>query len=96
MLTSSRGTAGAAAPRRLNEPRPIEIRTDDEGRPVTAILRGRRLRVVARSQPWRTDDRWWTERPVARTYYTLALEDGGTVTVFRDEIDGRWWRQRYD
>ncbi len=44
---------------------------------------------------WRTDDRWWTSEPVARTYYELLLEDGRTVTVYRDEISDRWWEQRY-
>jgi hypothetical protein len=44
---------------------------------------------------YRTDDRWWTERPVARSYYELLLEDGRTVTVFCDEIGDQWWTQRY-
>jgi hypothetical protein len=62
----------------------------------TALLReGTWLHVVEMLDRYRTDDRWWTERPVSRTYYELLLADGRTATVFRDEIGGEWWEQRY-
>jgi hypothetical protein len=51
--------------------------------------------VIELLDRYRTDDRWWAEQPVSRTYYELLLEDGRTVTVFRDEIAGSWWEQRY-
>lgn len=45
---------------------------------------------------YRTDDRWWTSEPVARTYYALLLEDGRILTLFRDEPwGGCWWEQKY-
>ena len=53
------------------------------------------LEVVEVLDLYRTDDRWWTAAPVARTYHELLLEDGRAVTVFRDEISDRWWEQRY-
>jgi hypothetical protein len=53
------------------------------------------LAVVEVLDRYRTDDRWWTSQPVARTYCELLLEDGRTATVFRDEIAGSWWEQRY-
>ena len=44
---------------------------------------------------WRIDDEWWRERPVSRVYYSLLLEEGRTVTVYRDLVRGKWWRQAY-
>jgi len=44
---------------------------------------------------YRTVDRWWTSEPVARTYYELLLEDGRTVTVYRDHVAEQWYEQRY-
>jgi hypothetical protein len=44
---------------------------------------------------YRTDDRWWADEPVAREYYELLLDDGRTVTIFRDEVRGGWYEQRY-
>jgi hypothetical protein len=41
------------------------------------------------------EDGWWRPRPVHRTYFRLALEDGQLLTVYLDHADGRWWQQRY-
>lgn len=95
MLTTSGGTDGAVAARRLNEPRPVEALTGGDGLPRAVRLRGRRLAVVAHSRPWRTDDRWWTPEPISRLYVRLTLEDGRSLTVFHDLIGGRWYEQRY-
>jgi len=37
---------------------------------------------------WRIDDEWWRERPIARLYYALLLEDGTFLTVYRDLAAG--------
>jgi hypothetical protein len=52
-----------------------------------------RVRVVSVREEWRVVDRWWTERPVRRRYFEVVLESGRNVVVFRDEQDGRWYRQ---
>jgi hypothetical protein len=44
---------------------------------------------------WRIDDEWWRTRPVSRLYYSLLLEDGRTVTVYRDLVSGRWFKHAY-
>ena len=91
MLKTPRGAERPGALRRLNAPRPVVVRA--EGGVPTALRRGGRVTEVL--DRYRTDDRWWTSEPVARTYYELLLEDGRVATVFRDETSGRWWEQRY-
>jgi hypothetical protein len=71
------------------------VRADAGGVPNSVQRSGRWLEVVEVLDRYRTDDRWWTERPVSRTYYELLLEDGRAATVFRDEIAGAWGEQRY-
>jgi hypothetical protein len=94
VVAPSGGAGGSRTLRRLNAPRRIEVRVGDSF--PTALLReGTWLDAVEQLDRYRTDDRWWTERPVSRTYYELLLEDGRTATVFRDEIAGSWWEQRY-
>jgi hypothetical protein len=53
---------------------------------------------------WRIGEEWWRERPIRRTYFTVVLKEGRSVTVFRDELaatlagpgtDGGWFEQRY-
>ncbi|MGH3019735.1 MAG: hypothetical protein ACRDNR_06180 [Gaiellaceae bacterium] len=52
-----------------------------------------RVPVVSVREEWRVIDRWWTEKPVRRRYFEVVLESGRNVVVFRDELDGRWYRQ---
>ena len=53
-------------------------------------------RAVARVVDlWEVDTEWWTNDPVRRRYWRLALADGGIVTVYRDLATGDWFRQGY-
>jgi hypothetical protein len=81
--------------RRLNVPRRVDVRAGDSGTPNALQREGGWLQVIELLDRYRTTDRWWTEQPIARTYYGLLLEDGRSVTVFCDEIAGSWWEQRY-
>lgn len=81
--------------RRLNAPRRVEVRAGAADAPIALRRNGTWLQVIELLDRYRTDDRWWTERPISRTYYEVLLEDGRTVTVFRDEIEGSWCEQRY-
>jgi hypothetical protein len=71
------------------------VRAGPAGSPEALRLQHAWLETIEVQDTYRTDDRWWSEEPVARQYYELLLEDGRVVTVFRDEIAGSWWVQRY-
>ncbi len=87
----AQGRAGRI--RQLNRPRPLRVEANEDGRPATVSLSGRRYAVEAVLEAWRIDDEWWRKRPVSRMYFSLLLEDGRTVTVYRDLAAGRWYRQ---
>ena len=74
--------------RRLNEPCPVTVACK---RGVPVSVSG--VPVVSLREEWRVVDRWWTERPVRRSYFEVVLESGRNVVVFRDELDGQWYRQ---
>ena len=95
MVATSRGTERPGTLRRLNAPRPVEVRAGDNSAPSALRRGGVWLAVAEVLDCYRTDDRWWTAQPVARAYYELLLEDSRTATVFRDDIRGEWWAQRY-
>jgi hypothetical protein len=80
--------------RPLNRPRPLRVEVG-EHRPIAIYLSGQRLAVEAVLETWRIDDEWWRERPVSRLYFSLLLEDGRVVTVYRNLVSGRWWEQGY-
>ncbi len=95
MVAPSRRADSPRTLRRLNVPRSVEVRIDEAGAP-NALRRGSGwLRVVEQLDRYRTGDRWWTDQPIARTYYELLLEDGRSVTIFHDDLRDAWHEQRY-
>ena len=95
MVAHPRAPARPHRLRPLREPRPVAVEADADGRPVAVTLSGRRLHVLQVQDTWRIDDEWWRERPVSRLYFSVALEDGRAVTVYRDLISGGWLSQSH-
>jgi hypothetical protein len=54
----------------------------------------RALRVTRVTDVWEIVDEWWRDRPIARRYFSIVLEDGTCTTLFRDLSDGGWYAQR--
>lgn len=80
--------------RSLGRPRPVEVRTDDQGEPRFVRLPGRPARQVAAvRERWRIDDEWW-RHPISRSYRAVVLDDGRPVTLYRDLLEDRWYAQR--
>jgi hypothetical protein len=94
MEPDPRTAPGAHRLRSLNPPRPAGVKVD-RGVPSEVLWRGEWRRSSRVEEVWRVEDGWWRPRPVRRTYFRLALEDGLVVTVYLDHVDGRWWSQRY-
>lgn len=72
----------------LYTPRAADVDADDEGRPVAVAG----VAIEAVREEWLVEDRWWSERPIARHYFELALADGRCEVVFRER--GDWFSQR--
>ena len=95
MVAHPRAQNRAGRIRPLNRPRPLRVEADEDGRPMAVWLSGHRCAVEAVLETWRIDDEWWRERPVSRVYFSLALEDGRTMSVYCDLLRKRWFRQAY-
>jgi hypothetical protein len=61
--------------------------------PAAIKIKGRWCRVVSIDEVWSIDEEWWREKPIVRMYYRVILEDDRPITVFRDMLDGVWYRQ---
>ena len=48
--------------------------------------------MTAVRERWRIDDEWW-RRPLSREYLTVVLEDGRSLTLYLDLVQGEWWVQ---
>ncbi len=78
------------APRRLGVPLAVRVQSGASGRPVR--IEGDAVDAVRES--WLVEDRWWTDRPLRRRYWEVVTTSGRDSIVFRDLVDGRWYRQR--
>ena len=84
--------SGADDMKPLSLPSPVAVQEGPEGEPA-AVLLGERWQRVARIEDLWCFDLWWMPQPMNRTYYRVGREDGGAVTLFRDQHQKRWFRQ---
>ena len=75
------------------DPEKIEIAAQ-EGRPFVVRLKKRPVLVKDVVNMWRIDEEWW-RKPISRLYFSLELENGARITVFRDLLAGTWYRQSW-
>ncbi len=72
----------------------MTVRTNEHGEPEHVRLPGKPARKVdAIRERWRIDDEWW-RRPISREYRAVVLDDGRTVTLYHDLLDGLWYAQK--
>lgn len=71
---------------------------DEAGAPIAVVVAKRRgaaprpLRVTAIRERWRIDDEWW-RHPLSRDYASVVLEDGRSMVLYLDRVEGGWWVQ---
>lgn len=94
MVENPRATDGARRLRRLNEPRPLVVETNEEGEPAAVFWQGRAHAVTAIADRWRIDDEWWRDE-ISRRYYAVHLANGSRLVVYCDLITGMWHLQPY-
>jgi hypothetical protein len=93
MVRNSSGTPSADSFRPLNPPIPVDVREFAHQIPLAIKIKRRWRRVVSIDEVWSIDEEWWREKPIVRMYYRVILEDDRPITVFRDMLDGAWYRQ---
>ena len=70
-------------------PKPTSVIPGDGGSPRN--IAGRAVDCVR--EEWVVEDRWWTGRPLRRSYFELVTVDGASRVVFRDLESDRWYAQ---
>ena len=73
----------------------MRVQERDNGRPMSIEAVRQLLRVAMIQDLWWVDYEWWRPEPISRMYFKIVLSDGSTVTVFRDLLNGGWYRQNY-
>jgi hypothetical protein len=93
MVSNSGATPDKGSFRPVNPPLPIEVSESAHQTPRVIKVNGHWRKVVSIDDLCNVDEEWWRERPIVRMYYRVNLESGSQITVFRDMLDGAWYRQ---
>ncbi|MFC1976936.1 hypothetical protein ACFLWS_01515 [Chloroflexota bacterium] len=94
MVKDPRETLRTGAYKSLNTPELVRVEEDAKGLPLV-VREKRRQRIETIDDCWRLDDEWWRPEPVIRLYYAIHFVSGQKMVIYKDLIDGNWYRQSY-
>ena len=77
----------------MNLPTLLAVEEDHRQRPLAMFMGSRKLRIASVEDVWELVDEWWRKAPIARRYYRVMIENGPSVTLYRDLVSGHWYRQ---
>jgi hypothetical protein len=75
----------------LNAPIPISVRENQSGRPLSISNQS----ITSIEDTWRIDDEWWRQTRIERMYWSVMLESGQGMVIFKDGVGKKWYRQGY-
>ena len=97
MVQNSRTASGPGYLRPLNAPVPVRVKESPSQHPNSLVLdgcNGRTIGIASIADTWEINDEWWRGQPIARLYYRVVTQEGSHLTIFRDLVDGQWYRQK--
>jgi hypothetical protein len=77
----------------LSRPMPIDIEGNDGEGNARVKLSGQWAKISAIENLWEIDGYWQKGQPVIRMYFRVTAEDGRQFLIFRDLVEGAWYRQ---
>ena len=92
MVKDSGKTLRADTYRPVNAPEPIEVEEGPSACPQ-AVKTPRRQTVAAIDNMWRIDDEWWRREPISRLYYSIRLDSGYRLVLFKNLFNNHWYQQ---
>ena len=78
----------------INIPELVLVEEDASGLPVAVKLPRRQI-ITTIEDRWRLDDEWWRTESISRFYYTVLLVRGERLMLYKDLINGQWYRQSH-
>ena len=76
----------------LSMPVSVTVREGPHREPVAVCLGEQWHALTGIEDRW-LFDLWWMPQPVNRAYYRVSRRDGGSLVLFQDRTDSRWYRQ---
>jgi hypothetical protein len=95
MVKDTGKTLRADTYRPVNVPEPVDVEEASSFSLPLAVRAPRRQAVVNIEDRWRIDDEWWRQEPISRLYFDVTLESGQRMELYKDLVNGGWFRQAY-
>ena len=77
----------------INLPQKITVQELNNIPKFLSLSNGYNLKVKV-LDIWKID-LWWISDPISRTYYSISTPDHKIMTIFKDSVKKRWYRQNY-
>ena len=78
-------------------PSPLKVRIFFDGRiPARMVLKGRSVKIVSASGPWRVDGGWWRDDEWSRDEWDIETEDGSIFRMFSGSVGEYFLEGGYD
>tara|TARA_B100001105_G_scaffold156627_1_gene125839 strand:+ start:114 stop:1583 length:1470 start_codon:yes stop_codon:yes gene_type:complete len=77
----------------INLPQKITVQELNNIPKFLSLSNGDNLKVKV-LDIWKID-LWWIPDPISRTYYNISTPDHKIMTIFKDSVGKRWYRQNY-
>ena len=77
----------------INLPQKITVQELNNIPKFLSLSNGDNLKVKV-LDIWKID-LWWIPDPISRTYYSISTPDHKIMTIFKDSVGKRWYRQNY-
>ncbi len=95
MVKNTGKTLRLDAGRAVNAPELVKAEEASSDNLPLAVWAPRRQVIITIEDRWRIDDEWWRAEPVSRLYYEITLACGQQMILFKDLVNGGWFRQSY-
>ena len=95
MTTAIQDRNEASTSEKRRRPIPVDIAEDDLHGSLWLHLDGRWRKASSMDNLWEITEEWWDGCPVIKMYFRVTTEDRSQIIVFRDLLDGKWYREGF-
>jgi hypothetical protein len=92
-MTATTKRSPGTSTRFLSLPTPVELIENDEHGSTWLKLSEAWVKITAIKNLWEMDGYGEQEQPVVRMHFRVTTQEGRTLLLFQDLLEGQWYRE---
>ena len=92
MFETSGREVSSSRVRQINTPRFILVKERKDKTPLFLEYEGIKYEISGIEDYWLVKDRWWTDKPIYRSYYRVATLDQNIFVIYKDLVTNIWYK----